>query len=135
MESYGGVGIHMFLTTLRSFPGYFQNAVFLSVAVLDSENFKGTEEVDELEASTRRMLSRYVDLARRIGVPATAAFATGTDVVSEAEKLCERIAAEYPRNLFVGGKLVFEREHWFDRLLHNETAFAIQRRLSGRGTR
>ena len=36
---------------------------------------------------------------------------------------------EFPLVTFFGGKVVFEREHWFQRLLHNETATAIQKRL------
>jgi hypothetical protein len=38
---------------------------------------------------------------------------------------------EFPIVTFVGGKIVFARERWFQRLLHNETALAIQKRLSG----
>ena len=38
-----------------------------------------------------------------------------------------------PRTIFFGGKLVFERERWWDRFLHNETAYQIQRRLQFAG--
>jgi hypothetical protein len=48
-------------------------------------------------------------------------------------KLAQEIAGEYPRAIFFAGKLIFERERWWDRLLHNETAFAIQRRLQFSG--
>ena len=54
---------------------------------------------------------------------------TGTDTVAEAEKLCQEIRRRYPRSTFFSGKLVFRSERWFQRLLHNETAYAIQRRL------
>ena len=36
---------------------------------------------------------------------------------------------QYPGTTFIGGKIVFARERWFQRLLHNETSLAIQRRL------
>jgi len=48
-------------------------------------------------------------------------------------RLAQQIALEYPRAIFFAGKLIFERERWFDRFLHNETAFAIQRRLQFAG--
>jgi hypothetical protein len=34
---------------------------------------------------------------------------------------------------FFAGKIGFERERWFQRLLHNETAYAIQHRLHWAG--
>ncbi|HZN93671.1 MAG TPA: hypothetical protein VFB81_13260, partial [Myxococcales bacterium] len=43
------------------------------------------------------------------------------------------IAKEFPRALFFAGKLVFERERWFQRILHNETAYQLQRRLQFAG--
>jgi hypothetical protein len=39
------------------------------------------------------------------------------------------IVKEFPRSIFFTGKLVFEREKWYQRILHNETGYAIQRRL------
>jgi hypothetical protein len=57
----------------------------------------------------------------------------GTDTVDAAEKLCMEITKEFPRVTFFGGKIIFQREHWYHRLLHNETAFAIQKRLQWAG--
>lgn len=133
VESYGGVGIHTLLSIFRFFPGYFKNVVFVSVAVIDSGNFKGNEEMEALEKSTIRSLTRFVDLARRLGIPATYEYRLGTDVVNEVERISDKLARTYPRHMFFGGKLIFERERWFDRLLHNETAFVIQRRLAWKG--
>jgi hypothetical protein len=53
--------------------------------------------------------------------------------VDEAEKLCRRLHREFPKATFFAGKIVFQRERWYQRLLHNETAFAIQRRLQWSG--
>ena len=60
-------------------------------------------------------------------------FDIGTDVVESASLLCESIAEEFPRSTFFTGQLVFHRVHLFHRLLHNETAYAIQRRLQWDG--
>lgn len=34
---------------------------------------------------------------------------------------------------FFAGKVIFERERWYQRLLHDETALAIQKRLQWAG--
>ena len=47
--------------------------------------------------------------------------------------MCKEIAQEFPRAVFFAGKLVFQQERFFQRLLHNETAYQIQRRLQFAG--
>lgn len=129
VASYGGLGIHTALNVLAAFPGHFRNLVFLSIGVIDSGGFKGEDSLDALRRETEAALARYVDLATRLGLPATSRFALGTDAVLEAEKLCLEVKREFPHATFFAGKVVFERERWYQRLLHNETAFAIQKRL------
>jgi hypothetical protein len=129
VPSYGGVGIHTVLNVFRAFPNHFKNLVFISVGVIDSGGFKGAEAVGALEESTRKMLEKYGSLAASLGVPSAYKFAIGTDAVAEAEKLCREVIAEHPVVTFFGGKVVFAREQWYQRLLHNETALAIQKRL------
>jgi hypothetical protein len=36
---------------------------------------------------------------------------------------------DFPSVTFFGGKVIFAREQWYQRILHNETATAIQKRL------
>jgi hypothetical protein len=59
--------------------------------------------------------------------------AVGTEAVATAADLCGRIGRELPRSLFFAGKLIFQRERWYQRLLHNETAYQLQRRLQFAG--
>lgn len=131
--SYGGLGIHTLLNIFRSFPNHFKNVVFLSVGVIDSGGFKGEDAVDSLKSDTGAFLQKYVDLAHGIGVPATYRMAVGTDAVEEAEKLCLEVAREFSHTTYFAGKVIFQREHWYQYLLHNETAFAIQKRLQWAG--
>jgi amino acid transporter len=127
--SYGGVGIHTVLNVFRSFPRHFQGIVFISVGVIDSGEFKGEHAVDELRKRTGAILARYVELAAGLGVPATARVAIGTEAVSEAERECLAVAREFPQVVFFAGKMIFQRERWYHRLLHNETALALENRL------
>ena len=130
---YSGLGIHSLLTVLRVFPRHYSNVVFMSVGLVDSASFQGVDEVERVRAQTQESLKKYVTLAHRIGMPADSRMSMGTEAVSECARLSSEIAKEYPRAVYFAGKLIFERERWFDRFLHNETAFAIQRRLQFAG--
>jgi len=130
---YSGLGIHSLLTVLRLFPRYFHNVVFMSVGVVDSASFQGVEEVDRVRTLAEDALKKYVELARGLGMPADYRVGMGTEAVAGCEKLAQEVAAEFPRTIFFGGKLVFERERWWDGFLHNETAYQIQGRLQFSG--
>ena len=43
------------------------------------------------------------------------------------------MAREFPQIPFFAGKFLFQKETWFQNLLHNETAMAIQKRLQWGG--
>ncbi|MFL5476420.1 MAG: amino acid transporter, partial [Gemmatimonadales bacterium] len=131
--SYGGVGIHTLLNVLRTFPGHFKGVLFISVGVIDSGEFKGEHALEELTRRTEDVLARYVELAAGLGVPATSRLAIGTEAVSEAERVCLAIAREFPHVVFFAGKMIFKREKWYHRLLHNETALAVEKRLRWAG--
>jgi len=123
------MGIHTLLTIFRLFPHTFHNVVFLSVGVINSEFFKGDHGIQEMESSVRESLRFYVDLSQGLGIPAASAHRVGTDVVSEAAELCIQVSREYSGAVFFSSELVFQEPRWYHRLLHNETAYAIQRRL------
>lgn len=130
---YSGLGIHSLLTIFRQFPGYFNQFIFVSVAVIDSGSFKGAEEIERLKEETQKMLNQYVALAHGYGLAATSSMAVGIEPVSETEGLCKEIAKKFPRSTFFAGKLIFQKEKWYQRVLHNETAHAIQTRLQWEG--
>jgi amino acid transporter len=134
VASYGGLGIHTVLNIFRMFPNYYQNLVFISAGIIDSGGFKGKDSIDQLRAQTEDSLKKYVELARGLGIPATYRFAIGTDVVDTTEKLCLQVNEQFPRTTYFAGKIIFRQDKWYERLLHNETAFAVQKRLqlSGR---
>jgi amino acid transporter len=131
--SFSGLGIHSLLTVMKLFPRYFANVVFMSVGVVDSATFQGIEEVDKVREETEEALKKYVDLARGMGIPADYRMSMGTEAISGCQRLASEVAKEYERSIFFAGKLIFEQERWWDRLLHNETAYQIQRRLQFAG--
>lgn len=130
---YSGIGVHTLLNALRFVPRHFKNIIFVSVGVVDSGNFKGAEAVDDLRKFTEDALEKYVDLARRMGLPAQGYMAIGTDVVEELEQLCRVVARDFPQTTVFAGQLVFQRETWYGPFLHNQTAYSLQRRLQWDG--
>lgn len=130
---YSGLGVHTLLNAIRFVPHYFKNIVFVSVGVVDSGNFKGIEELEGLRRHVQRSLEQYVDLARRLGFPSTSYMAIGTDVVDELEQLCRVVYRDFPKAVVFAGQLVFQRQTWYGALLHNQTAYSLQRRLQWDG--
>ncbi len=131
--SYSGLGRHALFTLLRMFPGHFKGVVFATIAVIDSESFKGADQVEALEQRTRDQLVRYERFAATLGLPAASVFAVGTEVADEAELIALELVRRYPKALFVGGQLLFEEDTVWNRILHNETAFIVQQRLQRSG--
>jgi hypothetical protein len=130
---YSGLGVHTLLNALRFVPTHFKNVVFISVGVVDSGNFKGAEAVEDLREHCENTLEKYVDLARRIGLPARGYMSIGTDVVDELEQICRVVSRDFPQTVVFAGQLVFQRETWYAPLLHNQTAYSLQRRLQWDG--
>jgi len=133
VSAYSGFGIHTLLSILTAFPKTYKNVIFVSVAVIDSGSFKGAEELEALEASVKQGLEKYVDLAQRLGFAADYRMAVATDVVESVVEECQRLGQEFPRSTVFTGQLTFRLEKYYHRMLHNETAFAIQRRLQWDG--
>jgi amino acid transporter len=130
---YNGFGVHTLLSVLRSFPGLYKNFLFVSVAVIDQGMFKGEEQMDGLKKSVREGLKKYVALSRRLGYPADYRMAVGTEVVDAVVAMCLKNRREFRRSMVFMGQLTFQMEKFYYKLLHNETAFAIQRRLHWTG--
>jgi amino acid transporter len=129
VSGYNGFGVHTFLTIVRQFPDFYKNFIFVSIAVVDQGLFKGEEGLEDHKKSVEDSLKKYVDLARKLGFAADYRMEIGTDVVKSATELCKNVSREFNRSMIFSGKLAFRVEKFYHRLLHNETAFAIQRNL------
>jgi amino acid transporter len=130
---YSGLGRHALLTLLRMFPRHFGGIIFVSVAVVDSESFKGVDQIEALEERTRANLLKYERYGQSLGLATSSAFAVGTEVAVEVEKIAVDLTHRYPEALFVAGQLIFEEDTLWNRILHNETAFMVQKRLQRLG--
>lgn len=133
VNGFSGLGVHTLLSIQKLFPGQFKDYVFVSVGVIDSAAFKGVDEIGALKNQTEADLKNYVDFARKLGFRAEQRSSVGTEAVEKVLELSEEIRAEFPRSIFFLGVLVFEKDTLLHRILHNETALAMQRRLQFAG--
>jgi amino acid transporter len=129
VSGYNGLGMHVFFSVIRSFPGTFRNFIFLSAGVVDSTIFKGAEEVVHLGNDLRGQLQNYVEFVKGHGYYAEARSEVGTDVIEIIGHLASGAAKDFPNTVFFSGQLVFEEESFVTRLLHNQTAFLAQKKL------
>jgi hypothetical protein len=133
VNGFSGLGVHMVLSVQNLFPHQYKSYLFVSAGVIDSSHFKGITEIEALKKQTVEDLDKYVAFARNLGFKAEYRYAIGREAVDEVIQLSEEVRREFPRSIFYLGQLVFENDRFYYRLLHNETAFGIQRRLQFAG--
>jgi hypothetical protein len=133
VRDFDGLAVHSLLNITRLFPNHFKNVVFISVGLIDSGRFKGTAEIENLRTSKEEDLASFVEFANCLGWYAEYRYSLGVDLMDELQKLCKAVAKDFPRSVFFSGKLVFERENFLARVLHNQTPATLQQRLQFEG--
>jgi uncharacterized membrane protein SirB2 len=130
---YSALGRRTLISLLSMFPDRFKGVVFVSIAIVDSDSFKGIREIQMLESQVAEDLERYQKFAAALGLKSEVATGTGAEIALEAERIVVDLVARYPKAIVVAGQLIFDEDTFWTRLLHNETAFMIQRKLQHRG--
>jgi len=131
-NSRGG-GLHALLWVLRMFPGHFKNFLFVNARTVDAHAYGGEGALEQMREDAAHTLEYFVDFCQSHGMASASYIGFGTDAVEEVTRMCEQISHEYPNSIFFTSKLVFASDNWFTRLLHNQAALAVQRRLHFEG--
>jgi len=129
VNGFNGLGIHTMLSVIRLFGKDIKNYVFVQIGVVDAAVFKGASELSRLKVNMERDLQVYVGILQERGYHAEAHWAVGTDIVHEILELAPVLRERFPRAIFFGGQIVFEKETFITRLLHNYVVFTLQRQL------
>lgn len=129
VNGYNGLGLHTVLHVPRLFGDTFRNFVFISVGTVDAGNFKGAAELDALRTHVARETERYAAWARARGYGSATFTAIGHDTVGEILRLATEARARFTDSVFFAGQLLFVHETRLNRILHNATTFALQRRF------
>jgi uncharacterized membrane protein YjjP (DUF1212 family) len=126
---FNGLGLHTLFSIIRLFGGIYKNFVFVEIGLIDAGAFKGSDEVDNLQAYVRKELDGYVEFIRRHGYYGEGISSLSHDVVEGSAQLAPKIVERFPQAVFFMGQLVFPEESFLSRLFHNNVVFAVQRRL------
>ncbi len=133
VSGFNGTGLHTLLNVRRHFNALYRNFLFIQAGIIDTDRFKGVQEISRLRAHVKEQLDRYVQLMRREGYFAQGYSAVGTDIVEEIYRIAHRLSKKFPDVTFFGGQIVFREESILTRMLFNYVSFAVQRRLHQQG--
>jgi amino acid transporter len=128
-----GGGLHALLWVLRMFPGHFKNFLFVNARTVDAHAYGGVGALEKMREDAAETLEYFVDFCQSHGMASASYIGFGTDAVEEVARMCEQVNREYPNSIFFTSKLIFASDNWFTRLLHNQAALAVQRRLHFEG--
>ena len=124
-----GGGLHALLWVQRMFPGHFRNFLFIMARTVDSQAYGGDDAIREMKDSASESLSYFVDFCHSHGLASTSYLGFGTDAVEAITEISDKVRCEFPSAIFFTSKLITETENFMTRLLHNQAALALQRRL------
>jgi amino acid transporter len=129
VSGFGGTGLYTFLRILENFKGIYSNFIFLRIGILNSKNYRGTDEFEQFKKQVKEDGEKYVAVANQFGFYGKSMWTIGTDPTSEVYRIVKRIRPKLSGATFFGGQLVFSRTFYLSKLLHNHTIFSIQKRF------
>lgn len=130
VKNYNGIGVQTVSAVLHSFKGVFKNILFVQFGLINASTFS---HIQEVENKIKREINQYTILMKHYGYYSEGFCLTGIDTVEEMTKFVPMILKSFPNAVFFGGQIVFPKETFLSKLMHNYTLFAIQRRLFEKG--
>lgn len=121
--------MHTLFWIMRLFPGVYRNFIFVSVGEVDSEHYNLEDKFTDRRHKLKSILKRITRYCHNKGYGAEYYIDYSIDVVDKLAELCELVMDKYPNAVFFSSKLIFDHENIFTQLLHNQTAYILQRRL------
>jgi len=129
VSGFGGTGLYTFLRILENFKGVYSNFVFIRIGVINTKIYRGVEELEHFKHHVKDDGEKYVKVANQFGMYGKSIWTIGTDPVDEVYRIVKRLRPRLSGAAFFGGQLVFSRQFYLSKLLHNHTIFAIQKRF------
>lgn len=128
-----GVAMHTLLTIFRLFPHHYKNFVFVKIAVIDSDTLVARKKIKELREVTKSELGYLVSFCHKHGLAAEFLYTLAVDPTAAIEDQVAVISKKYSHATYYASQLIFPGANWIQKMLHNKTAFAIQRLLYSLG--
>ena len=128
-----GLGLQTIDRVEALLPGHFRNHVFISVGTVDTESYGSDQALRTLQYETRATLDLLVNYSQHAGKGACWLDGYASDRRVELERLSLEARERFPNSVFFSSRVVLESDHWWNRWLHSQTPFAMQRLLNDRG--
>ncbi len=129
VDSYNGLGVNTLNNILTTYPQFYSNIIFVSVGLIDQNLFKGEQSIDLIEKRMAINLNKYAQLAKSKGLKVKTYSKIGVDIAETLEDIILEIKTNFQNITVYSGKLVFDKEEPYHRVLHNQTALNLQSRL------
>jgi amino acid transporter len=128
-----GSGMNCLLEIKKTFPGIFENFLFVTVGQVDANTFSEEKKWREMRKKTKDTLWKYKNYCNSNNRFAKAYIGYSTDTVEKFSQLTARVAKDYPSVVFFGTKFIFDNENILTQLLFNHISYIMQRRLHRQG--
>ncbi len=124
-----GVGIYTFLNINNLFPKHYKNYIFIQVGVVDAKSLGAQRKLSFMKKKVEKNLEFFVSYARSFGFSAKAYAEFDTNAVQKLYELADEVHKEYPNTVFYCGRIVYQIENIFTRLLHSDIPTELQQKL------
>ena len=127
-SSRGGA-MHTMLWVQRLFPDHFKNFLFMSARAVDAHSYGGSEDLAQLQKEATRSMGFLVNFCHQQGLASDSYLRFAIVPVEELYGMAREVSETYTNAIFFTSKLIFEHDNWLIRMLHNQAALSLQRRL------
>ena len=127
VNGYNGLGVNLLMNTVSKLGDIYHRYIFVQVGVVDTGNFKGSGDADKLNNYIKNECQKYVDLMKIKGYESEAYTSIGTDIIEEVYKIIRELENYYLDIVVVSGRIAFEKENFFKKMLHNNLVFRLQK--------
>lgn len=124
-----GAAMHTLLNIQKSFRNYYQNFVFVSVGVVDSHSFAGRHAIKAVDERTNRITHYLSQFCWTHQLPATERVELAVEPLQKIKEVAQELAGEYSDSTFFASQLIFADDAWGQKIIHNSTAFILQRAI------
>lgn len=115
--------------TIKLFGKSIDHFVFIRIGLIDAGTFRGGSEIQHLEEEIKLDSIKLVKMMQKLGYSAECLVSVGLDMVDEVAKNAQEVREKHPSSIFIGGQVVLAKETIISHWMHNQTLFAMQRRL------
>ena len=130
VNSHIGTGIECISQVLEMFPNIFKNFVFITTGEVDSMILYDNKFNNKIYCNNLELIINYLRFFCTIKeIPSDGVFNYGIDKIHDLTILADQIIEIYPNSIFFGTTLLFNEDRFWSKLLHNNTAYALQKTL------